>query len=398
MAERRRVLLIILDGVGVGALPDAHEYGDQGSNTLLHTALYGQDLYLPNLEALGLSHLLQYPGSMGVKNPVGSYGIMHERSRGKDTTTGHWELAGLITTEPFPVFPKGFPEAVIQAFEKVTGYSVLGNQVASGTEILVHLGAEHIETGKPILYTSADSVFQLAAHEEVIPPDVLYDLCQKARAILQGEYGVARVIARPFRGETGSFVRTKGRKDFSLAPPEKTILDHLQEANHHVRARGKIENIFAGQGITSSVPGVVNREILAGILQDLQQGEGDLLFANLVEFDMLYGHRNDPTGFARALMELDDLLQGLYLLLTDGDILILTADHGCDPAYPGTDHTREQVPLLVVGKGIKKGVHLGTRKSFADVAATLAQIFQVPNPGPGESFWNLIIEGGFLCH
>lgn len=389
-----RVLLLILDGVGVGALPDAHEYGDAGSNTLLHTALHSEGLYLPNLEALGLSQILSYPGAVGVKNPVGSYGVLHERSKGKDTTTGHWELAGLITQEPFPVFPQGFPPVVVAEFERVTGYSVLGNEVASGTEIIARLGEEHCRTKKPILYTSADSVFQLAAHEEVLPPETLYSLCQKARSILQGEYGVARVIARPFQGRVGSFTRTQGRRDFSLPPPEETILDHLTAADYHVRARGKIENIFAGQGISSSQPGVVNQEIMAGLIQDLEEGVGDLLFANLVEFDMLYGHRNDPTGFGRSLMELDHLLQGLYLLLEEGDILILTGDHGCDPTHPGTDHTREQVPLLLAGEGILPGVDLGIRRSFADVAATLAQIFSVPNPGPGESFWEQIKKGG----
>lgn len=393
-----RVFLIILDSLGVGALPDAHLYGDEGSNTLLHTAESGGGLYLPNLEALGLSSILDFPGSFRVHRSLGSFGMMKERSKGKDTTTGHWELAGLITKRPFPLFPEGFPKEILKRFKEETGYGVIGNKVASGTEIIEELGPLHLEMREPILYTSADSVFQLAAHEEVIPLHELYQLCERARSILQGEYAVARVIARPFRGEPGSFARTPNRRDFSLAPPSKTILDLMIEANYKVQGRGKISSIFAHRGITTSYPGMENREIMEGLLEEAKERRGDLIFANLVEFDMVYGHRNDPKGYARALEDFDDLLQRLYLSLSPYDILILTADHGCDPTHPGTDHTREYVPLLIAGEGIKAGVDLEVRESFADVAATLAHIYGLSYNGPGSSFWNRIREGGFLCH
>ncbi|OPY63465.1 MAG: Phosphopentomutase [Pelotomaculum sp. PtaU1.Bin065] len=382
----KRVLLLIMDSVGVGELPDAGEYGDAGSNTLGNTAKAVGGLNLPNLGYLGLGNIINVEGTPPVQTPAASYGRMAERSAGKDTTTGHWEMAGIILERPFPVYPNGFPPELIEMYEKKIGRPVLGNIAASGTEIIKELGEKHLETGYPIVYTSADSVFQVAAHEEIIPIEELYSMCQTAREMLVGDHAVGRVIARPFVGEPGSFRRTARRHDYSLKPPGKTVLKLLVENNLQVTAVGKINDIFAGEGISRAVATAGNVEGIDRTLELLRApGEG-LLFTNLVDFDMLYGHRNDPEGYAAALAELDRRMPELLDAMRDEDLAIVTADHGCDPTTSSTDHSREYVPLLVYGKAVKAGVNLGVRETFADVAATVADIFRLETT-VGRSFW-----------
>jgi len=388
----QRVIIIVLDSVGVGELPDAEDYQDKGSNTLLHVAESVEKLHLPNLSSLGLINLLSLPRAEPVINIRGNYGKMMEKSPGKDTTTGHWEIAGLILSRPFPTYPQGFPREIIQAFEEMIGRKIMGNRPASGTEIIQSLGEEHLRTGSPIVYTSADSVFQIAAHEQVIPLPELYAICQKARELLQGEYAVCRVIARPFAGEPGFFYRTENRRDFSLPPPELTILDKLQAHYYPVLAIGKIEDIFAGRGITRSWHSGNNREGIKVLLQCLDNYWRGLIMINLIDFDMLFGHRNDPVGYARALEEFDEELPSIISRLGENDILILVADHGCDPTTPSTDHSREYVPLLVFGPGIKSGIDLGVRSTFSDLAQTVAEIFGVEPFPVGESFLSQIIK------
>lgn len=383
----KRVVLIVLDSVGAGALPDAASYGDEGSNTLANCASFVKGLFLPHLACLGLGNITFIPGVPPVLHPVGAYGKMAEKSPGKDTTTGHWEIAGLILDKPFPVYPDGFPPEVIEPFQKLIGRSVLGNKAASGTEIIAELGEKHLQTGYPIVYTSADSVFQIAAHEEIVPVEKLYFWCQAARSLLQGKHGVGRVIARPFTGPPGSFYRTARRRDFSLPPSDPTILDRLKNSGLTVFAVGKIKDIFTGQGITHSVTTQNNQEGIDKTLVFLSKKEKGLIFTNLIDFDMLYGHRNDPYGYAKALEEFDTRLPEIFRALQPDDILVLTADHGCDPTTPSTDHSREYVPLLVYGKKVKAGVNLGVRDTFADVAATIADIFNLSFPNPkGKSF------------
>ncbi|MDK2896420.1 MAG: phosphopentomutase [Candidatus Atribacteria bacterium] len=384
-----RSLLIVLDGAGIGELPDAAEFGDEGASTIPHVASSVGGLSLPNLEKMGLGAIAPIAG-VSPKGTAGGYGKMEEQSAGKDTTTGHWEIAGLILEKEFPTYPQGFPAEIIDVFSQKIGRGVIGNYPASGTAIIEELGQEHMETGKPIVYTSADSVFQVAAHEEIIPVEELYRYCKIAREILTGEHAVARVIARPFVGKPGAFVRTKRRRDFSLPPPSATILDILAESGFEVMAVGKIDDIFAGKGITQSIHVVNNRETIDGVLKFMTGGERGLIFANLVEFDMNYGHRNDPAGFARALEDFDKWLMEILKAMTDEDLLIITADHGCDPTAPGTDHTREYVPLLAYYPGLNKRVNLGIRQSFADIAATLAKIFGVRGTGNGEEFATLL--------
>ena len=384
MAQIKRVNIIVLDSVGIGYLPDADEFGDQGAATLPHIAKELNGLKLPNLERLGLGNIVDIKGIDKVQEPLASFGRMQEKSNGKDTTTGHWELAGLVSEEPFPTYPHGFPKEVMDEFHEAIGRESLGNKTASGTVIIEELGAEHFKTGKPIVYTSADSVFQVAAHEEVIPVDELYEICKKARKILQGEHAVARVIARPFVGELGDLTRTANRKDFSLTPPQKTVLDSLKEAGKDVLAVGKIENIFAGQGITAAQHTKDNMDGVDKTLNYLRDDNEGLIFSNLVDFDQKYGHRRNPAGYAEALKDFDRRLSEIMETLNDDDLLILTADHGCDPTYQGTDHTREYVPLLVYGA--QSGVDLGTRETFADLAATIADIFSVAGTGYGSSF------------
>jgi phosphopentomutase len=371
------VVLIILDGVGIGALPDAGHYGDAGANTLLHVAQGCGGLNLPHLGALGLGRLLALPGVPPEAALQGGFGRMLERSAGKDTTTGHWELAGIVLEKPFPTYPQGFPQEIIEAFRRGTGLSPLGNCAASGTEIISRLGLEHCRTGRPIVYTSADSVFQIAAHEEVIPVERLYAICRTTRKILD-PFRIGRVIARPFVGRgPADFRRTPRRHDFSLPPPAPTILDRLAGTGLTVFAIGKIHDIFAGCGITGAVTTESNADGMSKTLAALDQVEQGLIFTNLVDFDMLYGHRLDTRGFGRALEELDCWLPKLSAALGPDDLVVLTADHGCDPTTPGTDHSREAVPLLAWYPALAGAIALGTRQSFSDVAATLAAGFGV---------------------
>jgi len=388
----RRVCIIVLDSVGIGALPDAHLFGDEGCNTLVNTAQAVGGLKLPNLQSLGLGNIEQLEGVAPVARPQGSYGKMAEQSKGKDTTSGHWEMMGLIMEQAFPTYPHGFPPEVIREFEEKIGRRTLGNTVASGTVIIEELGAEHIKTGYPIVYTSADSVFQIAAHEEVIPLEELYRMCTVAREMLQGEHGVGRVIARPFVGKTGAFIRTAHRHDFSLEP-DRNLLDAILEAGKVVVGIGKIKDIFSGRGTSESHPTGSNREGMEQIEAALSGNESGLIFANLVDFDQSYGHRNDAAGYARALEEFDQGLPRIIQALRPEDILMITADHGCDPTMPGTDHTREYVPLLVYGAASRAEVNLGIRKTFADLGATVAEHLNIKTTGlAGESFLREILK------
>jgi phosphopentomutase len=381
----KRVFLIVLDGVGVGELPDAANYGDQGSNTVGNTARVLGGLQLPNLERAGLGKLTEVSG-LSPSVPGGVYGRLTEASPGKDTTTGHWEMAGIILPRPFPVYPNGFPKEVIDEFIRQTGHGVLGNKVASGTEIIVELGAIHMKSGNLIVYTSADSVFQVAAHEEIVPLGQLYHFCEIAREIMKGEHAVGRVIARPFLGQPGSFYRTPGRKDFSLKPAGPIVLDRLKEAGLTVHGVGKIEDIFCWQGLTDSNHTHNNIETLEFLTQLIAKDFSGLVFANCIDFDMAYGHRNDPAGFAKALKEVDDWLGANLPILHPGDIMIITGDHGCDPTTTSTDHSREYTPLLIFGPGLPDGLDLGTRATFADIAASICDWFHL-DPWPvGKAF------------
>lgn len=385
----KRAIIIVLDSVGIGELPDAKLYGDEGSNTLgnIYKELGRSGRFgLPNLECLGLGFIDGMDFAPKVGEPLGAYGRMAELSKGKDTTTGHWEIAGIVMDKAFPVYPDGFPHTVIEAFERAIGRRILGNYPESGTKIIEDLGEEHIKTGFPIVYTSADSVFQIAAHEEVIPVEELYAMCEKARAILTGEHAVGRVIARPFEGVPGSFRRTGRRRDFSLSPIRKTVLDYISESGLEVRAIGKIEDIFNRKGITHIRHSHGNEEGINDTLDWVREEFAGLLFANLVDFDMLYGHRNDVEGYGRALMEFDRRLPEITGAMRDEDILIITADHGCDPTTASTDHSREYVPLLVYGKRVKGGTNLGTRQGFSDTAATVAEYLGVKADITGKSF------------
>lgn len=376
-------------------MPDAGNYGDQGSNTLGNLAAAAGGLHLPNLERAGLGKLTSISGVSG-NLPGGVYGKMAEKSAGKDTTTGHWEIAGLILPNPFPVYPEGFPDPVIDEFIRRTGRPVLGNKPASGTVIIEELGPEHLRDGSLIVYTSADSVFQIAAHEEVIPLEELYRYCEIARDLLQGEHAVARVIARPFLGTPGSFYRTAGRKDFSLKPFAPTVLDRLKKAGQTVFGVGKLEDIFSWQGLTDSNHTHNNRETL-DFLSDLIGREfTGLVFANCIDFDMLYGHRNDAAGFARALEEADAWLGENIPRLRQEDILIITSDHGGDPTTASTDHSREYTPLLVFGPALPQGVDLGIRETFADIAATVCKLFDLEPWPVGREFAGAI-EGRRDC-
>ena len=387
-----RVILIILDGLGVGELPDAAEYGDTGSDTLGHTAEAVGGLNLPNLERLGLGRLGNFKGLGSADHQKGAFGRMAERSKGKDTTTGHWEMMGVILERPFPVYPHGFPPEIIEPLKKTIGRDILGNTPASGTEIIKELGEKHISTGYPIVYTSADSVFQIAAHEEVIPIDELYRICQIAREILRPPHNVSRVIARPFVGRPGHFIRTERRRDFSVQPPQETLLDKLCRHQIPVVGIGKIEDIFAGRGISH---GIHTKSDMDGVDQTLKvmgEVEHGLIFTNLVDFDTLYGHRNDVQGYARALREFDSRIPELLQALHDGDLLVLSADHGNDPTTPSTDHSREYVPLLVYSPQIRNVVDLGVRSTFSDLGQTLADVFGMKKLSAGTSFLSDLIH------
>lgn len=380
----RRAVLLVLDGVGAGALPDAARYGDEGADTLGNLSRAVGGLHLPVLEGMGLGNLLPIEGVPPAAAPSASWGRLAEVSAGKDSITGHWEMMGLISHTPFPTYPSGFPAGIIEAFERETGRRTIGNRAASGTEIIEELCLEHIRLGAFIVYTSSDSVFQIAAHEGVIPVEELYEACRTARRLLQGPDAVARVIARPFSGECGSLVRTPRRRDFSMEPPGPTLLDLMESAGIPRRGVGKIDDLFAHRGITSvHVPD--NRAGLAELASVLALGESGFVFANLVDFDSKWGHRNDPAGFAQGLSEVDDALPGLMSALDEGDLFIITADHGNDPTTPGTDHTREYAPVLAWSPGIP-GRPLGDRRSFSDIAATLALFFGLEGDIPGDPF------------
>ncbi len=390
----RRIVWIVLDSVGIGEMPDAEAYGDTGSDTLGNLAkaalAQGRPLHLPNLCRLGLANIKPLTGLAPDAAPMGAYGKAALASPGKDTTTGHWEMAGIHLAKPFPLFPHGFPPEVMEEFERRIGRGTLGNKAASGTEIIQELGEEHVRTGSPIVYTSADSVFQVAAHEEVIPLFELYKICETAREILRGKYEVGRVIARPFIGEPGHFTRTSNRHDYAVPPPKGMLLDKLAERKVEVFGVGKIFDIFLGRGIGDSEKTKTNADGMAKTLKAMDAVERGLIFVNLVDFDMLYGHRNDVEGYARALEEVDAWLPSLEAKLGEDDLAILTADHGCDPTTPSTDHSREYVPVLTYGKRARGGVALGTRGSLSDLGQTVAENFGT-RIEQGESFLKEIV-------
>jgi phosphopentomutase len=384
----RRIVWIVLDSVGIGEMPDAEAYGDKGSDTLGNIARQRQ-LHLPNLCRLGLANIKPLTGLTPSASPLGAYGRATLASPGKDTTTGHWEMAGIHLEKPFPLFPHGFPPEVMEPFEQRIGRHTLGNKAASGTEIIKELGEEHVRTGSPIVYTSADSVFQVAAHEEVIPLFELYKICQTAREILRGKYEVGRVIARPFVGEPGAFKRTPNRHDYAVPPPKGMLLDVLEKRGVEVFAVGKISDVFLGRGIRESETTKSNADGMAKTLAAMQSLKSGLIFVNLVDFDQLYGHRNDVEGYAKALEEVDAWLPSFEEKLGPEDLAILTADHGCDPTTPSTDHSREYVPVLTYGKQAR-AVDLGLRKTLSDLGQTVAENFET-RIAHGESFLPLIV-------
>lgn len=386
----KRAIIIVMDSVGIGELPDADKYGDCGSDTIGNIASQISGFSLPNLESMGLGNIDNIKGIKKFENPIGCFGKMIEKSKGKDTTTGHWEMAGIILDKAFPVYPNGFPIEIIKKFEKAIGTKTLGNIVASGTEIIKQLGDKHVVTGYPIVYTSADSVFQIAVHEDIIAPDDLYEMCKIARNILKGEHAVGRVIARPFTGTSGNFTRTDKRRDFSLKPLEKTVLDYAVKKGLDVKAVGKIEDIFAKQGITGAIHTHNNMDGVDRTIDYLKENFSGILFTNLVDFDMLYGHRNDALGYAKALIEFDMRIPDILKALKEDDLLIITADHGCDPTTPSTDHSREYIPLIVYGKKINNNVNLGVRSTFADIAATIAEFLDIKADIKGTSFYKMI--------
>ncbi len=385
-----RIIVLVLDGAGIGALPDAAAYGDDGSNTLGHVADQ-VPLHLPHLQQLGLGNVVTMRGLPRVDRPRAALGRMAERSAGKDSTVGHWELMGVVCPTPFPTYADGFPEAIIREFAARAGRPVIGNRPASGTEIIAELYEEHRQTGSYIVYTSADSVFQVAAHEDVIPVAELYRACALAAELLMPAQRVLRVIARPFTGTAGHLRRLPGRRDYNVPPPLPTVLDLVSGAHCPVVTVGKVDALFAGQGITLPVHASGNVETMRGLCDELEFRQPGLTIANLIDFDMLYGHRNDAAGFGAALNAVDAWLPHLLGCLGDRDVLAITADHGCDPTLPGTDHTREHVPLLVYGERIAAGTWLGTRDSFADLGATICEAFGVGAPAAGRSFWPAIV-------
>lgn len=390
MTRINRVILIIVDALGIGELPDAANYDDQGAATIQHMAETVGGLTLPTCRKLGLGNISPIKGVDPVDNPKGAYGKMAEKSPGKDSTTGHWEIGGIILDRPFPVFPDGFPDSLVKEFEQKAGVKTVGNIPASGTEIIERLGEHHLKTKEIILYTSADSVFQLAAHESLYPLDRQYEICQIARDLCKDEFAVGRVIARPFIGEPGSFIRTPARRDFSLEPPDDTILDLMYQNKLPTLAIGKIYDLFAGRGISKKIKTASNddgmRETINAIKTDQTH---KLIFTNLVDGDQLWGHRRDSENFAKSIETFDSQLAGLLDDLRDDDLLIITADHGCDPTYiKHTDHTREYVPLLAYNKQMTSGNNLGTRSSFTDIGKTIAEIFSLENNFIGQSFYN----------
>lgn len=386
----KRVFLIVLDSAGVGEAPDADRFDDVGCDTFGTCARSG-NLHIPNMEKLGIYCLDGISFGRMTEEVIGCYGKLQEQSAGKDTTMGHWEIAGIVSPAAMPTYPEGFPQEILEIFERETGRGVLCNQVYSGTEVIKDYGKEHVETGKMIVYTSADSVFQIAAHEEVVSLAELYEDCRKMRAVLQGKHGVGRVIARPFIGKYPDFVRTVNRHDFSLEPPKDTVLDALVAGGYDTIGVGKIYDIFAGKGIQETYPNEGNRKNMERTLSLMEKDFNGLCFVNLVDFDMLYGHRNDILGYVNALNEVDVQIGCMLDKMKDEDLLIITADHGCDPGFKGTDHSREYTPCLCYGTKLKKGVNLGIRNSFSDIAQTIAGYFGIAYHGDGESFLNEIL-------
>ncbi|MEG1310879.1 MAG: phosphopentomutase [Romboutsia sp.] len=382
-----RVVWIIIDSVGIGALPDSKDFGDIGVNTLGNIVNLHKDIKIPNLRKLGIGNIDGVDFLESLENTIGIYGKCSEVSQGKDTTTGHWEMTGVLVETPFKTFENGFPKEIIDEFEKRIGRKVVGNKPSSGTVILDEYGEHQMKTGDVIVYTSADSVFQIAAHEEIIPLDELYRMCEIAREIMMGDNAVARIIARPYTGScTGKFERTSNRRDYSLNPSEATVLDNIKEDGFDVVAVGKIEDIFNGQGITEAVHTKDNMHGVDETINYIKKDNNGLIFTNLVDFDSKYGHRRDTIGYKKALEEFDTRIPEIIEALNEDDILIINADHGNDPTYKGSDHTREYIPVLVYGKKLKQGVNLGIRHSFADIGATVTDILKVKMPNYGTSF------------
>ncbi|WP_453995266.1 phosphopentomutase [Bacillus nitroreducens] len=390
----KRIFLIVMDSVGIGEAPDAKKFGDEGSDTLGHIAEKMNGLHMPNMAKLGLSNIREIRGIPVQEKPLAYYTKMQEASNGKDTMTGHWEIMGLHIETPFKVFPEGFPKELLDEIEKRTGRGILGNKPASGTEILDELGEEHMKTGKLIIYTSADSVLQIAAHEDIVPIDEQYKICEIARELtLDEKYMVGRVIARPFVGEPGNFTRTANRHDYALKPFERTVMNELSDSGFDVLAIGKISDIYDGEGVTQTLRTKSNMDGMDKLVQTLEMDFTGLSFLNLVDFDALFGHRRDPEGYGKALEEYDARLPEVFERLKDDDLLIITADHGNDPTHTGTDHTREYVPLLVYNKKMNGGKELPLRSTFADVGATVADNFNVTLPKHGKSFLAEIHDG-----
>lgn len=387
-----RVILVVLDSVGIGEMEDAYLFGDQGSDTIGNISKKLGGINLPNMEEIGLGNIDGINGLKRVSYPVGAYGKCKEKSMGKDTVTGHLEIAGVILGKPLKTYPNGFPKDIIEEFEKKIGIGVIGNEVASGTEIIERLGEEHIKTGKPIVYTSADSVFQVAAHEDIIPLPRLYEICSIARGMLTGNRLVGRVIARPFVGKPGEFMRTSNRRDFAIDPPGKTMLDYIKENGFSVMAVGKIEDIFNKKGITEAVHIKNNMDGVDKTLDYMKENKKGLIFTNLVDFDMLYGHRNNAEGYRDALEAFDRRLPEIIKAMNKEDVLIITADHGCDPTTPSTDHSREHIPVLVYGKHIKENSNIGIRNSFTDIGKSVLQFLEIKNTLTGEGFAEEILK------
>ncbi|CDM68593.1 Phosphopentomutase [Clostridium bornimense] len=387
-----RVILIVLDSVGIGELPDANKYNDVGSNTIGNISSRCNGINLANLSKLGIGNIQGIKGLEKVSSPMGAFGKCAEASNGKDTITGHWEIGGVILEKPLKTYPNGFPERIIKNFENKIGRKIIGNKVASGTEILEELGEEHIKTGYPIVYTSADSVFQIAAHEDVISVDELYRFCEIARNMLIGDDTVGRVIARPFIGEAGHFKRTAKRHDYALEPFSKTFLEYIKDSGMEVDAVGKINDIYCGKGITSSIHTKNNEDGINKTIELMKKESKGLIFTNLVDFDMLYGHRNDVEGYKSALEYFDMRLPEIMENINDDDVLIITADHGCDPTTESTDHSREYIPLIVYGKDINENVDLGIRDCFCDIGKTILDLLNIDNNLNGVSFKDKLVK------
>ena len=388
-----RAIVIVVDGFGVGALPDAAEYGDGASNTLAHVAEAVGGLQLPILESLGLGCIGEFSGVRRSADPDGCFGKMASLSKGKDSIAGHWEIAGVVVERPFPTYPNGFPIDLMSDFERAIGRKTIGNRVASGTDIIKKLGEEHLRTKFPIVYTSADSVFQIAAHDRVTPVEDLYDWCRIARKLLKSPHLVGRVIARPFTGESGRFTRTAGRRDFAVAPIDRTLLDHVKASGQPVVGIGKIEDLFAGHGLTQSIHMTSDADNFDETIKRLHTVPRGLIFINLGEFDTLYGHRNDAVGWAKALQTFDGKLPALLQILRPDDMLCITGDHGNDPTTPSTDHSREYVPLLIYGPRLARGVNVGTRHTFADLGQTIAEALGTSMLTTGQSFLAAVRTG-----